>query len=108
MGAFLTRRPAINRPTFALLAAVGLLTLSSRPRVQQIACIAPPEWIGLSEASENAGLSVTLLRRLVATGRLRAVRDGDLKVKRADLANLDGLSKSIEELRREVRKRRVQ
>lgn len=49
----------------------------------------PARWLTLKQAREATGLSVTLLRRLIASGALRAIRDGALKVLESDLANLD-------------------
>jgi len=49
-------------------------------------------WMTMKQAAEATGLSVTLIRRLIASGRLRAIRDGALKVLEADLANLDNVA----------------
>lgn len=60
-----------------------------------------PKFLTLKEASSYTGLSVTCLRRLIAAGRLNALRDGRLKVPREQL---DGLS-DVEELARLTRRR---
>lgn len=104
---------ALPRDAIAALAAFGLMNLVDRAR--QVQSLRPvPEWIRLSEASQESGLSVALLRRLITKGKLPAIRDGAIKVRRSDLANLDNLGGMAESLRNlkaaagELRKRRAQ
>lgn len=47
-----------------------------------------PQYLSLAEASKYMGLSMNFLRRLIKAGKLHAVRDGRLKVRRVDLDNL--------------------
>jgi excisionase family DNA binding protein len=60
--------------------------------VEQLAALARPAaprpWLTIAEASEYSGLSVALLRRLVRSGQLQAIRDGAVKVRRVDIDNL--------------------
>lgn len=49
----------------------------------------PGLWLNLAEASAYSGLSIALLRRLIRAGVLLAIRDRAVKVRRADLDNLD-------------------
>lgn len=49
----------------------------------------PVRFLTMKQAAEATGLSQTLIRRLIASGRLRAIRDGALKVLESDLATLD-------------------
>lgn len=51
----------------------------------------PARWLTLKQARETTGLSLALLKRLIAAGRLRPLRDGAIKVLQADLDSLDNL-----------------
>ena len=46
-------------------------------------------WLTLKEASRYSGLSMALLQRLAATGRLGAIKDNGWKFRRAALDSLD-------------------
>ena len=56
----------------------------------------PPLWLTIAEASEYSGLSQSLLRRLIANGRLPSIRDRAVKVRRADLDTLDPAGKGAQ------------
>jgi hypothetical protein len=49
----------------------------------------PAMWIRLNEASQLTGLSRTMLRRLIASGDLKAVKDQAIKVRREGLDSID-------------------
>lgn len=51
----------------------------------------PARWLTLKQARETTGLSIALLKRLIAAGHLRVLRDGALKVLQADLDGLDNV-----------------
>lgn len=112
----LVRPGRARHQAMTLIAAVGLLALASRRRVHQAAAVPAPQpaFLSLPEAADYSGLSVMLLERLIAGGKLKAVRDaGVLKIKRLDFDNLDRLSElsrnladAAGELRREMRRRR--
>jgi len=55
----------------------------------------PARWLDLRAANARTGLSVALLRRLIAAGRLKAIRDRSIKVLQADLDNLEDLADSV-------------
>ena len=105
-----------DRMAVALLLSLGIGVLT-RERAAAIAALPKPEWITLPEAAEHTGLSVGFLRRLITAGKLRAVRDRAIKVKRSDLDNLEGiaelatsakkLDETRDDLRRVVRSRRA-
>lgn len=95
------RLPPIDVPRpparFDLLSAIARLGISSYARGlaahAEVAAVAPlPAWLTIAQAARHSGLSVTLLRRLIALKRLPSVRDGSIKVRRVDLDNLDGLA----------------
>lgn len=56
--------------------------------------VPPALYLTLPQASAYTGLTVALLRRLVKAGKLAAIRDRAVKVRRADLENLviDGMA----------------
>lgn len=49
----------------------------------------PALWLTIEAASEYSGLSQALLRRLIADGKLAAIGDAAIKVRRSDLEQLD-------------------
>jgi len=51
----------------------------------------PARWLTLKQARETTGLSIALLKRLIAAGHLRVLRDGAVKVLQADLDVLDNV-----------------
>jgi hypothetical protein len=50
---------------------------------------APPLWLPIEAASEYSGLSQALIHRLIAAGKLAAIGDAAIKVRRTDLETLD-------------------
>ncbi len=65
------------------------LAVVLRQRLQEPPPKSPARYHTLKAASARTGLSVAFLRRLIADGRLKALRDRALKVLEADLDNLD-------------------
>jgi len=74
--------PALN--ALEQLAALLHSHLLSPPRP-------PARWLTLKQARETTGLSIALLKRLIAAGHLRVLRDGAIKVLQSDLDSLDNL-----------------
>lgn len=68
------------RPLDRSAAGEWLMLLLERASVRQY-----PQFLTLKEATAYTGLSPTFLRRLIDAGKLVAVRDGRLKVRRSDL-----------------------
>jgi helix-turn-helix protein len=90
----------LDRQALMLLAGLGLAALT-RGRMATVAAMPPaPQWLTLPEASQHCGLSVGYLRRLITTGKLKAIKDRSLKVRRSDLDNLDSLSEMSESSRK--------
>jgi len=79
--------PSLPLPAFlAILDQLGGAR-SLAPAAQ--ACAIAPAWLDLESASAHSGLSARLLRRLITTGDLPALKDGRAwKVCRDDLAAL--------------------
>jgi hypothetical protein len=100
-------------PALAALMSVfeRMLEMAQRPRLD-----APQEtsalWLNLAQARAYSGLSIALLRRLIDSGRLPAIQDGAIKVRRNDLDNIDNvaelaaLRKATNELRTNLKSRR--
>jgi hypothetical protein len=65
------------------------LAAALHKRLQEPPPRPPARWLDLRAASARTGLSVALLRRLIASGRLKVVRDRSLKVLQSDIDNLD-------------------
>jgi excisionase family DNA binding protein len=88
-----TRQPDGIPP--ALAAVLGLFEklagMAVRSR-QELAAPAGAIWLTIPQAAAVSGLSQPFLRRCVKRGELRAVRDRAVKVRRADLDNLDNVS----------------
>jgi excisionase family DNA binding protein len=72
------------------LADVWLMEAKSVPPVPPL--LPPALYLTLPQASAYTGLTVTLLRRLIQAGKLTAIRDRTMKVKRTDLDNITSLS----------------
>lgn len=80
----------------------GALVTALAGALQRIADVVetrtlPPQrpatpWLTLPDASEYTGLSVAYLRRVIKAGKLPWIRDRAIKVRRADLDNLDSLA----------------
>lgn len=90
-----------------LLAALGRLL----ERVSAPPALPPPpskEWLTPAEAAAEQGLSEGFIRRAIAGGSLRVVRDGrnGFKVHRSALASLATLSRTTTELREALAERR--
>lgn len=75
----------------AALVKLGMAGIARGMAVQQLAA-QQPNWLTLSEASKHSGLSIAFLRRLIASKKLKAIRDRAVKVSRRDLDNLDHLA----------------
>lgn len=65
----------------ALFAAIAAAMGQTRP-------VEPQEFLTLEEAAEATGLTVTYLNRRIKDGTLSAIKDGRVKVRKADLARL--------------------
>jgi excisionase family DNA binding protein len=80
----------------------GLLRMAQRPlleagRAPETAARAHDKlWLTIDEAAKYSGLSGAFLRRCVQQGKLPAVRDRAVKVRRVDLDNLDLVSRLSE------------
>lgn len=70
------------------------LAAALHKRLQEPPPRPPARWLDLRSASARTGLSVAFLRRLIASGRLKAIRDRSIKVLQCDLDNLDNLDNS--------------
>jgi len=85
-------RPAEARPpapnaldAFAPLVA-ALFEIQAQRSAATIPAAPAPQWMGEDGAAEYSGLSSRLIRALVRSGRLPALRDGrEWKIRRADL-----------------------
>lgn len=91
----------------ALLAGCTLAALRMRQGFAQRALPPPlPQWMALDQAARYTGLSEGFIRRLIAGGKLLAIADEGLKVRRVDLDRLEGLGSAVGELRKTMRARR--
>lgn len=100
----------MRRPQVAAMVAVMAGTMAAiRLRQGFFGPALPPprpQWMALPEAASYTGLSEMFLRRLIAGGKLTAVSDEGLKVRRVDLDKLEGLGSAVGELRKAMRARR--
>jgi hypothetical protein len=76
--------PAELQPFVALFERLALLLSDRPPQAVQTSI-----WIPIEQAAEYSGLSVGLLRRLVASERLVGIRDQTIKVRKSDLEQLN-------------------
>ena len=88
---------ALVKPLIAEL--LGMVAESAKP---------PTLWTDLDTAATETGLSRRFLRRLIAGESLTAVKDGRIKVRRADLQELDVSEHlvNLEPLKTKPRKRK--
>lgn len=82
-------------PEFSLLALAAYeRAVASAPELQ------PRPFLTLAEAADYSGLTETFLRKLVSEGKLSAVRDRSLKIRKASLDEFAGAALLAPEVRR--------
>ena len=77
--------PGADLLRLLISAAVQIVSETSQTHSSE-----PKIFLTLREAATHSGLSVTYLRRRIAAGTLKAIRDRSWKIRRTDLEQIDG------------------